>query len=391
MNYFNIVDCLSDVLGCLEQLFECVTLVKECVPSTIGNNCEELIESVAAMMRYLEAELDGRVRISSFGRPAIVIEEEQLIFFVDNCFKVDDMALILGCSKRTVERRLSMYQLSTRHFTAITDIELDELVKQQCSVYPRCGEKLINGRLHAEGIRVQRHRVRESIRRVDPSGVQSRLRRVLHRRRYEVDSPNALWHLDGHHKLIRWRIVIHGGIDGYSRLIMYLQASPNNRAETTLAGFLKAVDEFGLPSRVRTDKGGENILVAQYMLAHPERGPGRRSIITGKSTHNQRIERLWRDVFSGCLCFFNFFFYFLEDTGLLDVDDVLDLYTLHYVFLPLIQKQLDLFKQAWARHPLRTERNRSPLQLWMLGLHAMIVQDQQHPAVSGTTLVSVVT
>ena len=44
-------------------------------------------------------------------------------------------------------------------------------------------------------------------------------------------SPNSLWHIDGHHSLIRWRIVIHGGIDGYSRLIVFLHASTNNRVK----------------------------------------------------------------------------------------------------------------------------------------------------------------
>lgn len=102
-----------------------------------------------------------------------------------------------------------------------------------------------------------------------------------------MEAPNSLWHIDGYHKLIRWKIVIHGAIDGYSRLITYLQASSNNKAETVLSAFLHAIDEFGLPSWVRSDKGGENVLIAQYMLGHPERGPNRGSIITGKSIHNQ--------------------------------------------------------------------------------------------------------
>jgi len=36
---------------------------------------------------------------------------------------------------------------------------------------------------------------------------------------YSVDHPNALWHIDGHHKLILWGIVIHGIADGDSRTV----------------------------------------------------------------------------------------------------------------------------------------------------------------------------
>ena len=71
---------------------------------------------------------------------------------------------------------------------------------------------------------------------------------------------------DGHHKLIRWRIVTHGGIDGYSRMIVYLCASTNNRASTVHSLFMEAVERFGLPSRVRSDEGGENVMVARHTL-----------------------------------------------------------------------------------------------------------------------------
>ena len=58
--------------------------------------------------------------------------------------------------------------------------------------------------------------------------------------------------------------------------------------------FQEAVYEFGLPLRVRSEKGGENVQVCDMMLER--RGYGRRSFITNKSTHNQRIERLWKDI-----------------------------------------------------------------------------------------------
>ena len=86
--------------------------------------------------------------------------------------------------------------------------------------------------------------------RVDPYGVQNRFRQLLKRRQYSVPMPFSLWHLDGNHKLIRWRIVVHGGIDGYSRLPIFIKASNNNRADTVLQCFLNAVEKYGLPSRV---------------------------------------------------------------------------------------------------------------------------------------------
>ena len=107
-----------------------------------------------------------------------------------------------------------------------------------------------------------------------------------------------------------------------------------NRAVTVFKCFREAILRYGLPSRVRSDRGGENVRIAEYMLSHPARGTG--SFITGRSVHNSRIERLWRDVFQSCIILYYNIFYHLEALQELDVDNELHLFCLHYVYLPKI-------------------------------------------------------
>lgn len=92
------------------------------------------------------------------------------------------------------------------------------------------------------------------------------------------------------------------------------------------------------------------------------------SLQLGKSTHNQRIERLWRDLYGGCLSLFYEIFHALENQDVLRPDDERHLWCLHHVFLPIINRHLNSWKDAWVHHPLRTERNKTPMQLWISGL-----------------------
>ena len=113
---------------------------------------------------------------------------------------------------------------------------------------------------------------------MDPANTTLRVGIVVSRRQYSVPWPSSLWHLEGHHSLIRWGFVIHGCIDGFSRRVVFLRCSNNHLSQTVLQLLLKAIEKDGLwPSRIRMDYGVENILLYNAMVA--VRGEGRGSFI----------------------------------------------------------------------------------------------------------------
>ena len=66
-------------------------------------------------------------------------------------------------------------------------------------------------------------------------------------------------------------------------------------------------------------------------------------------------------------------FDYLEEKLLLDVNNHSHMWALQ--FLPRINKALQIFKDGCNVHPISTEHNRSPNQLWILGINKDIYQD----------------
>ncbi len=134
----------------------------------------------------MQSVVDQSVNIR--GHPRIGIDSNQLCYLVECGFRVRDIALILGCSKCTIERRMNELGLHSGDYSTITDDELDYKIANFLSMHRLCGEKSISGLLRSEDCKVQRQRIRDSIRRVDPVGIELQSRITLHRRTYQVQT-----------------------------------------------------------------------------------------------------------------------------------------------------------------------------------------------------------
>ncbi len=168
---------------------------------TSSPSCSDLT-SVAVVQ-----EMDGR-----HGRPSYCISRNNLEFLRDSGFKWTDIARMFGVSESTITRRVREFGLqSSQTFSNLSDDELLREVEKIHTAHPDAGCRIVRGILLSNEIRVPMQRVNEALRAVNPILAAQRWGALVRRRTYRVKGANSLWHVDSHHSLIRWRLVVHGG------------------------------------------------------------------------------------------------------------------------------------------------------------------------------------
>ena len=150
----------------------------------------------------------------TLGRPRVDVDLDDVEFLCSLKLNLTKVAAIMGVSRCTLYRRMIDEGRVIGGYSLISDADLDSIIHGVKLDHPHDGEVMMAGYISRIGIHISRARLRASIHRVDPEGVAARSRHVIRRRVYSVPYPNFVWNIDSHHKLIRWRMVIHGAIDG---------------------------------------------------------------------------------------------------------------------------------------------------------------------------------
>ncbi|CAJ0845537.1 21176_t:CDS:2 [Entrophospora sp. SA101] len=176
----------------------------------------------------------------------------------------------------TINKPVILEQALRGEYTQLTNEQIDGVVRIIRQEQPFSGQNIIMGTLRSLGIKIHHQRLRDS-----------------------------LYHIDSFRIINHWAHII-------PRHVYHV---------AVLKYFLDGCNKFGIPIRVRADKGGENILVKNWMENY--RGLNQGSFIAGLSMHNQRIE---------------------------------------------INRSLEIFVDSWNNHSIRTEHNSTPHQLFIKGM-----------------------
>ena len=245
-----------------------------------------------------------------------------------------------------------------------------DAVKQELNGTGKClGYRAMNQKLRTKhNIKVPRHNVADIVQLLDPDGVEERT--VKHKKKrakvpFVSNGPDWVWSLDGHDKMEGYQnwtfpLAIYGCQDTFSRKILFLEAWDTNSDPQIIASFyMKHLSQTKkIPRYMRVDLGTENGLIGtiQSFLRrhHADIADATDTFLVGPSTSN-KIERFWRDLHERMEKAIKEILLRLLNNIQYDPHNELDRKLCLYVFLPVLQKELDDFKEMWNCHRVRAQ------------------------------------
>ncbi|XP_066925387.1 uncharacterized protein [Clytia hemisphaerica] len=293
-----------------------------------------------------------------------------------------------------VKKEFSQYSWSLsslrdrlKHFTikcTNTNANIDDVIEAVSNELEGPGSKLgyrsMSQKIReVHSLKVPRDMVYEVMKELDPEGLESRggvgiPKRRRRNRRFISPGSNYCFSLDGHDKLCGYQkstfpLCIYGGQDTFSGKIMFLKIwTSNNDPMVTGYHYLEyLIENKELPYSLRVDRGTEtDTLTAIHCRLHELAGTHgdldtivEECVKYGPSTAN-KIERWWRELHHRLGTFFKEQLAYLLEYGHYDQTDQLDRDMLAFVYIPVIQRELDVFRETvWNHQRGRKQENKS--------------------------------
>lgn len=269
----------------------------------------------------------------------------------------------------TLDRRLRHFEIRYINYATLLQTVTNAVSMELEGPGKLLGYRALNQKLRTvHDVKVPRHFVHNVLAELDPDGLEARgLQKKAKRPKLAFASNGPLWvvSLDGHDKLCGYQnwtfpLCIYGCLDTFSRKILFLFVSHSNSDPQVIGKkYLEYLcQEQIMPSYLRIDKGTETgkmatlqvYLVNKYgIMEDPVQ-----SVIYGPSTSN-KIERWWRDLHERLEKYFK-----VQLTQLLrdreyDPHDWLNRQLLAYVYIPVVQRECDIFISNWNSHRIRNQ------------------------------------
>ena len=270
-------------------------------------------------------------------------------------------------SLATLDRRLRHFGIHYIDYDTPLTVVADAVQKELEGPGRLLGYRAMNQKLRTEhNVQVPRHLVYNMIAELDPEGLEARsLQRKKKKPKGQFTSEGPLWvaSLDGHDKLCGYQnstfpLGVYGCIDTFSRKILFLFVCHSNSNPLVVGKmYLQYLFEAEmLPRNLRVDRGtetGKMATIHVYLLnKHEDMNDPTDAIIYGPSTSN-KIERWWRELHERLEKFFKEQLTILLRGREYDPHSALDRQLLAYVFIPVVQRECDIFVRYWNSHRIR--------------------------------------